>query len=861
MCGSFLPVRASIEALRRARNGISGLPRFAGRTNVVATGQDCPRAPRGMLPGGPTIPLRPRRAAPHWLLLPVLGALASVPAHAIMDIKNRGPLLEAGRFALRVTNVGVLGNAFFNNGLSFDPSFEFPRGSGHELLNHAELWVGARDEFDRTRVSGGPMLEWRPTLDPADTVRIANAGDPGSRPYFDDDRDGRTDEDPLNGRDDDGDGRIDEDFRLPAQQMLAADYTDDQQTAVDYAYPTGERHLPLGLAVHQETYAWSLPGHENIAGIEFTITNRGDRTLSDVRLGLYADLDSRARAGGAGHLDDRLDVLPYSVLLSPHADTLFQGIAIPGPPLWIKQCGELIAGQGAVLRDASAGSTAPGIVLVPLTHTFDPLGRLSNDAFPGVRAARLAAQERAPYKDTTFRFVVFQADAPPGQGGPPVVDVDRYAALAGDYPAATRTGADDYAVLVSCGPFGRLAPGQSLRFALALVALPAPDSAAAMAFEARLLYRGQRLDLRPNGRHGPVQGGYRIGETGVNGHELCIEPPAGTVFDYDPHCPEKFGFDPLLVNVGGSNNPGTTAAESTYHAGKCIWTDLDCDICTGDDGVDEVRPWLLDVRLPPQPSARSTPQDHAVVLEWDNEPERAIRSGRVGTSEFEFAGYKVYRLDDWRRESTLPEPERWQRLAVFRPDPALGGRPLADVTVNSVLPDADGPGGPHYPVGRYRFVDERALDGFDYHYVVTALLREVLGPSATRAPLEYESPFFASFDDRVVPHAAARAAAGQVWVVPNPYRGSADWERPQVPGDVFTRHVDFMGLPRARCTVRIYTLAGDLVASVEHDGSRGDGQASWNLISRNGQDVESGVYLFTVNSPLGHQTGRFVVIR
>src|SRR6185436_726654 len=65
------------------------------------------------------------------------------PASASMDIANNGPVLDAGRFAMRITNIGVIGNAFFNKGLSFDPSFEFPRGSGHECLEHAELWVGA----------------------------------------------------------------------------------------------------------------------------------------------------------------------------------------------------------------------------------------------------------------------------------------------------------------------------------------------------------------------------------------------------------------------------------------------------------------------------------------------------------------------------------------------------------------------------------------------------------------------------------------------------------------------------------------------------------------------------------------------
>jgi hypothetical protein len=40
-----------------------------------------------------------------------------------------------------------------------------------------------------------------------------------------------------------------------------------------------------------------------------------------------------------------------------------------------------------------------------------------------------------------------------------------------------------------------------------------------------------------------------------------------------------------------------------------------------------------------------------------------------------------------------------------------------------------------------------------------------------------------------------------------------------------------------------------------------DGQARWNLISRNGQDVASGIYLFVVESDQGQQRGKFVIVR
>ena len=80
-------------------------------------------------------------------------------------------------------------------------------------------------------------------------------------------------------------------------------------------------------------------------------------------------------------------------------------------------------------------------------------------------------------------------------------------------------------------------------------------------------------------------------------------------------------------------------------------------------------------------------------------------------------------------------------------------------------------------------------------------------------------------------------------------------------GDAFPRHIDFMHMPKAVAKIKIYTLAGDLVQELQHDGTSGHGEAKWDLISRNGQEVESGIYLFTVDSPIGHQIGKFVVVR
>ena len=195
-----------------------------------------------------------------------------------------------------------------------------------------------------------------------------------------------------------------------------------------------------------------------------------------------------------------------------------------------------------------------------------------------------------------------------------------------------------------------------------------------------------------------------------------------------------------------------------------------------------------------------------------------------------------------------------------------------------------------YPVGRYHYVDHNVKNGFLYFYSVTAcdstgFDQGKVELNGRRAAVEAEG---------ISPQSAANAK-NKVWVVPNPYRGVKNiqerpsaWDLTPNASDPTGTHVDFLGLPDGQWSIKIYTLSGDLVVALNssdavdastrsatvidshgqahtnvtrQQDTAADGQARWNLISRNGQDVVSGIYLFTVSSKRGTERGKFVIIR
>jgi hypothetical protein len=108
----------------------------------------------------------------------------------------------------------------------------------------------------------------------------------------------------------------------------------------------------------------------------------------------------------------------------------------------------------------------------------------------------------------------------------------------------------------------------------------------------------------------------------------------------------------------------------------------------------------------------------------------------------------------------------------------------------------------------------------------------------------------------------AKEQLSQISVVPNPYIGTAKWERrslyPTGRGD---RKIEFVKLP-AKCTVRIYTIAGALVKTLNKDTSPMDGSLPWDLVSDDGMDVAYGLYIYHVDAPgIGEHIGKFAVVK
>jgi len=124
----------------------------------------------------------------------------------------------------------------------------------------------------------------------------------------------------------------------------------------------------------------------------------------------------------------------------------------------------------------------------------------------------------------------------------------------------------------------------------------------------------------------------------------------------------------------------------------------------------------------------------------------------------------------------------------------------------------------------------------------------------------------------------------KIVVVPNPYVGQSkfDGRRDKDEKGDRSRRIWFANLPE-RCTIKIFTLAVDLVDTIDHEGddlediisvskaasangyaaNAASGIASWDLLSKYDQIIAPGIYLFSVKDKDSGEikVGKFVIIK
>ena len=268
---------------------------------------------------------------------------------------------------------------------------------------------------------------------------------------------------------------------------------------------------------------------------------------------------------------------------------------------------------------------------------------------------------------------------------------------------------------------------------------------------------------------------------------------------------------------------------------------------------------------PPSPRLKMVAHEQSVDFYWDDSPESAPDPTSLNPLDFE--GYRLYLGDD--------------RLDLHRIAQFDLATPPHDTTGFNTGMDG------------CRLPTPVTFDGttYQYHYRVTGL-RDGFHYFGAVTAYDLGTPDIESLESgisqnktMIVPGPAPGevVADAKVSVFPNPYRVEARWDVGQKVRD---HYLWFTNLPE-RCTLRIFTLSGDLVFETDFDASTYHGQGArgvydsareldvkpptlsgttfaWNLITREDQAAATGLYLYSVEDKTGtrpRSVGKFLIVK
>ena len=819
---------------------------------------------------------------------------------------------RAGELQVNVTNWGLIGSQPGTLAPYSDaPSAMWPAGSGVDYLFAAGLWVGAIKDGIPGVSTGQPETELLPSADPHDVIYEMAEGDEGSHrvpmPDADDDQDGALDEDPKDGYDNDGDGRIDEDFAAIGAQHLRCVMRDDTPLSQE-AHPD---HNPLGVEVTQEVFQWENPELEDAVVLRYTVRNVGDSALEGVSLGLYFDAD----IGPRGRTNVGEDDIPgqYEGVVD-----LPDGSKVPISIVYMYDCdgddGQSPGYIGVVLFGRQGNSfpqSVSGTRGFNRTAPFDQGGEPKSDEerYIALRGGGRAIPTDCRYQGDwrllipggSYGFlgrqseVRFEMALVIGEG---LDDLKLNAAQvavaffgtwydADNNSESGRDGRENYVCERDYVPrFAFYQIPKACNDPSSLIVEADLDSNRCVWIDGDCGFEAGRGASECFDAAGQRPADQLIGCTGVNGREAnvtwwveALPAPPPHMRLWETHDRVHLFWDSrsersVDPNSGLSNfeayglwradrwtrPPGTSIATGP---GSNLWSLLtEFDVVDSFQSRQRLQNGQLVVDV--LPLGRNTGLQAVAYV-----PE-ILRPGSAPAVTFTDLSQLLDRILADHPELTIDETVRY-RAGPEQLTPL--GEQYPDLARFECCPaETDTLYWSKLGLSFHEYIDRGVHNGLLYFYGVTATTRTLLfdGTSYVTMGLGLVGQPRTNFMP-AVPNPAAqtreeRAAFGQnIYVVPNPATRAAlaDFSQLNPNGDDPTGvRVEFRNLPKAPCALNIYTLSGDLVETIRHDASGGDGSVAWNLVSRNGQEVVSGIYLYSVEAPgFSRVVGRFVIVR
>jgi hypothetical protein len=808
------------------------------------------------------------------------------------------------------------------------PSAMWPAGSGNDFLFAAGLWVGAIKNGEPLVSTGQVENEILPSNDPRDTIYRTGEGDPrGGRYPFgvdDDDGDGLLNEDILDGIDNDEDGLIDEDFAAIGTQNFRFKMADNTALSQEL-WPS---HQPLDIEITQQSFQWATPLMEDVVAFDYTIRNIGGNDLEQLVVGFYADADIGPRSDGASGQDDLVgftrasfrgsDRLPMTVNIAymydcPGGDgdvagyigfiflnssdpptfpsvPSFQHFAAHAPfefggePTNDAQRYELLT-RGEIrdfpTRCQEANDYRVLMAFRPSGGFFLPPGGSVRFQLAIVMGEDLdELRENASEATLAYYGKWFDRDGLPSTGR-----FGRETKLCkGDF-GDDRGGPNPiFGFQMDCGdPVLKECGGQLTRPRLVTAADLDEDGCTFINMDCNYEFDRGRGECSCYGaQYDPYTPDLDLPCTGLDGKEHNVRwvttapPPSPRMRIWSTNNRVHLFWDSEVE--GYIDELNERPAFESYQ----IWR-----------ADDWTRPEGTSIETGPSSSLWQLVNEFDVVDSYER-----IRGPIQETLPLGFntglagIGYTPRALREDGPEWERLEPLRRLVERIVQENPTLDSRDQIRYLA---------PGGSVSPLGRvypgladweccaseidtlawdamginfYEYIDRSVLNGLYYFYAVTtgtvgySLVDGETIPTGFGLSSNPRTNFEFGIPQSDAQSTADRDSRGQnIYVVPNPATRSSLSRFSQLEpneDDPTGIRIEFRNLPRALNRIKIYTLAGDLITELRHDGRGGAGSQSWNLVTRNGQEIVSGIYLYSVesdNPAFSRVIGRFVVVR